>query len=148
MPAVTEHNGTQYGRSDAEWDDMESVALAFLVDRARMKRTTSYTELNAALSNRTSARPFDFSLDSERGAMGHLLYRVVGMERPRSGHMISALVLYLNGNDAGSGFYGLAEELGALRAGASAAEREAFWTCELTALYDFYATRRRSRPDR
>ena len=72
---------------------------------------TTYTELNTVLRQRTSVRTFDFDLDSERAAMGELLGEIVQLERPNfEGHMISAIVIYLNENDAGGGFYALAEQ--------------------------------------
>ena len=53
--------------------------------------------------------------------------------------MISALVIYLNGNDAGSGFYGLAQDLGELPPGSlSASVKEAFWIGQLNRIYDHY----------
>jgi len=46
---------------------------AFLIERARLGRLTSYTVLNATLERRTGLRRFDFGLQAERAAMGHLL---------------------------------------------------------------------------
>jgi hypothetical protein len=43
--------------------------------------------------------------------MGHLLYLIVERSRPATRRMISALVTYLGANDAGTGFYVLAQEL-------------------------------------
>ena len=65
-----------------------------------MRRLTSYTQLNTVLNARTGLRPFDFNLDGERAAMGQLLGRIVERERPKSGHMIWALVIDLGENDA------------------------------------------------
>jgi hypothetical protein len=39
----------RYGRSAAEWDRLAEAGKSFLIELARMKRTTSYTEFNAAL---------------------------------------------------------------------------------------------------
>ncbi len=85
-----------YGRSETEWDELTSEGLRFLVDQARLQRTTTYTELDTVLSRRTAVCPFDFDLDSERAAMGQLLYRIVEAERAASGTMISTIVIYLN----------------------------------------------------
>ena len=38
-----------YGRSDEEWDLLADAGLAFLVERARLAKLTSYTELSASL---------------------------------------------------------------------------------------------------
>jgi len=47
--------------------------VRFLRERAGLERTTNYTEVNQTLQRRIGARGFDFDLDSERAAMGHLL---------------------------------------------------------------------------
>ena len=59
-----------WGRDEVEWAQLVRATTEFLAERARLSRTTSYTELNAALHRRTDARPFDFGKDSERAAMG------------------------------------------------------------------------------
>lgn len=41
----------QFGRSEQEWAQLVEVGRKFLVERALMRRTTSYTEFNAALVN-------------------------------------------------------------------------------------------------
>ena len=75
--------------------------------------------------------------------MGELLYRIVERDRPASGVMLSAIVKYLNENDAGSGFYSLAESYGELAKGASKARRDAFWTAEVGRLFAANARRPR-----
>jgi hypothetical protein len=105
-----------------------------------MGRLTSYTELNTVLNRRTGLRPFDFDLDSERAAMGELLGRIVERERPESGHMISALVIYLGENDAGPGFYRIAQEYGMLPTNAGAEARLAFWSGEVSAIHHHYGS--------
>ncbi len=52
--------------------------------------------------------------------------------------MISSIVIYLGENDAGPGFYKLAEEYGLLRWGASADQRLAFWSGEVAATHERY----------
>jgi hypothetical protein len=55
--------------------------------------------------------------------------------------MISALVVYMDGNDAGSGFYKLAQDLGELPSDTvSSRAREQFWIGQIKALYDYYRT--------
>ena len=103
---------TGYGRGDDEWDRLAETGLAFLIERARLKKMTTYTELNATLCRRTGLRGFDFEQEKERAAMGHLLGLIVDRNHPTTTLMISALVQYLNANDAGPGFYALAVELG------------------------------------
>jgi len=130
-----------YGRDDSEWDELLRTGTAFLVERARLRRTTTYTELDAALVRRTGLRGFDFSQADERAAVGELLGRIVraDLDSGRYGDdplMLSALVIYLNGNDAGSGFYALAASLGLSKPGTS---KEAFWIGQLKGLYAYYA---------
>lgn len=101
-----------FGRDQPEWDLLAEAGEAFLIERARRGRLTSYAELNATLERRTGLRRFDFALQAERTAMGHLLGLIVAeRDRPFTGLMISALVIYLDGDDAASGFYKLAQDL-------------------------------------
>jgi len=130
---------TRYGRTDAEWQSLTDAGLGFLIDRARLGKVTSYTELNTVLANRTGVRPFDFDRADERAAMGELLGAIVDRNRPQTGLMISALVHYLNENDAGAGFYSFAQELGLLSKTASADERLSFWVGQVDGLHQFYA---------
>ena len=130
----------EFGRDQADWDLLARVGEDFLIERARLGRLTSYTELNATLERRTGLRRFDFESQAERAAMGHLLgLIVVERNRPVTGLMISALVIYLDGNDAGAGFYKLAQDLGELPPGVlSARVKEKFWISQVKALYAHY----------
>jgi hypothetical protein len=132
-----------YCRDDEVWDRLTEAGLAFLIERARLRRVTSYTELNATLVNRTHLPGFDFERADERAAMGHLLGLMVERNRPASGLMISALVNYLDANDAGTGFYSLASQLGLLAEGASTDVKLEFWVRQIVALHDYYASPRR-----
>jgi hypothetical protein len=64
---------TMYGRDDETWDRLTQAGLEFLIQRARLGKVTSYTELNATLVRRTGFAGFDFDRADERAAMGHLL---------------------------------------------------------------------------
>lgn len=126
-----------YGRSDEEWDQLISAGQTFLLERAKAQRLTSYTELNAVLRRRTNLREFDFGHADERAAMGHLLGQIVSRDReqyPRQ--MISALVIYLNENDAGTGFYQLAQHLELLEHNSTADSKLRFWSCQVRSLYE------------
>ena len=129
-----------YGRDEADWDILAKEGERFLIERACLERTTSYTEMNDVLERRTGLRRFDFNQAAERAAMGYLLGRIVTeRNKPETGLMISALVIYLNGNDAGSGFYALAQELGELPPGSlSASVKESFWIKQLNETYARY----------
>ena len=128
-----------YGRDDVEWDALVDAGLAFLIERARLRKVTSYTELNTTLARRTGARPFDFEQDGERRAMGALLEAIGERNRPETGVMITALVNYLDQNDAGPGFYAYAQRIGFLRKGATADERLDFWASQISAVHAHYA---------
>jgi hypothetical protein len=136
--SVVTPGGTFYGRTAQEWGELEAAALTFLIEQARLERTTSYTELNTVLRQRTSARTFDFDLESERAAMGELLGRVVLTDMGTSGHMISSIVIYLNENDAGPGFYKFAQSLNRLSSKATRDQKEAFWADEIREIHHFY----------
>jgi hypothetical protein len=128
-----------HGRDDAEWNGLVDAGLVFLVERARLRKMTSYTEFNATLTRRTGARPFDFEQDGERRAMGALLETIGERNRPETGVMITAVVSYLGQNDAGPGFYAYAQRIGFLRERASADERLEFWANQVRAVHDHYA---------
>jgi hypothetical protein len=85
-------------------------------------------------------RRFDFESQADRAAMGHLLGLIVTeRNRPQTGLMLSALVLYIDGNDAGPGFYKLAQELGELPPGTlSPRTKENFWIGQIKSLYAYY----------
>ena len=135
----------RYGRSAVEWARLTEVGMEFLVERARMGRTTSYTEFNAALVNRTGTAGFDFSLDTERAAVGELLGEISEQAFAETGGLlISALVQYLDANDAGSGFYVLARRKGFDVP--PRADRVLFWAGHVKALHQHYG--RKANPRR
>jgi hypothetical protein len=128
-----------YGRGQDAWSLLAEEGERFLIERARLSRLTSYTEMDATLRRRTGLPGFDFSYAAERAAMGHLLYLIVERNRPVTSLMISALVIYLGGNDAGTGFYGLAEDMGELPRRASEDAKLVFWIGQTKKLYAYYA---------
>ena len=137
---MTKSPDTFFGRTAEDWDVLTEAGLGFLVERAKLRRTTTYTELNSVLVQRTGLPPFDFESEAGRAAMGELLRRIVtsaaetypGFEKL----MISCLVIYLNGNDAGSGFYALAQDKDLLRRGD---DRTTFWVGQVKGVYDYFA---------
>ncbi|MFI5612592.1 hypothetical protein [Amycolatopsis sp. NPDC051903] len=129
----------RHGRDDDEWGRLAQAGRGFLVERAAMRRTTSYTEFNAALVNRTGSRGFDFALDGERAAMGFLLERISEDAFAASGGLlISALVQYLDSNDAGPGFYALARAKN-FAVPRSIGDRQLFWADHVGKLHEHYA---------
>jgi len=71
------------------------VGKKFLVERAIMRRTTSYTEFNAALINR-AIRGFNFDLDADRARSATARTDLRGHFVETGGLLISALVQYLD----------------------------------------------------
>jgi hypothetical protein len=130
---------SEYGRDDDTWERLTQVGLEFLIERARLKKVTTYTELDATLMRRTGITGFDFARADERAAMGRLLGLIVERNRPDTNLMITALVHYLDANDAGPGFYALATTLGLLAPRASADQRLDFWISQVNAAYTFYS---------
>jgi hypothetical protein len=128
-----------WGREDSEWAGLIDATTGFLAEQAHLGRTTSYTELNSVLQRRITARPFDFDKDSERAAMGALLGAVAQEQLPFVGALVSSIVLYLNENDAGSGFYRLAVELNLLTPKPTADQKLAFWAGQVKATHEYYA---------
>ncbi|WP_457029469.1 hypothetical protein [Kitasatospora sp. P5_F3] len=129
-----------WGRSEQEWDQLVEAGYKFLVERARLHKVTTYTELNATLMRRTGFGGFDFERPDERAAMGHLLGLIVERDVPDNSRlMISALVNYLGDNNAGPGFYELARRRGLLPKGASESARLEFWVGQMNAIYDRHA---------
>ncbi|MGH3916268.1 MAG: hypothetical protein ACRDTC_23100 [Pseudonocardiaceae bacterium] len=133
----------RYGRSEEEWTRLLEVGKKFLVERATMQRTTSYTEFNAALVNRTDTAGFDFGLDADRAAIGELLGQISQDAVDETGGLlISALAQYLDTNDAGPGFYALARSEG-LQVPTTTDDRQLFWASHVGALHKHYARPRR-----
>jgi hypothetical protein len=130
---------TYYGRSAGDWTALEETGLAFLRDVAHRNRVTSYTEFNTVLAQRTGVRPFDFDREDERAAMGQLLLRITDREFDTTGLLLSAIVLHLNENDAGPGFYGMAKDKGLLPRSATRDESFEFWANQVTLLHAQYS---------
>jgi hypothetical protein len=121
----------RYGRTDEEWGTLEAAGREFLVSQARLQRTSSYTEMNTVLARRTGVREFDFDLDSERHAMGELFGQLSDRSFSQTRLLISVLVQYLNANDAGPGFYDLAQRKNLLQPHPSKDDKLVFWVRHL-----------------
>lgn len=134
-----------YGRADSEWDLLVDAGREFLVERAKLGKLTSYTELNVTIARRTGCRVFDFERADERAAMGHLLGLIVARDQQIAPSdpplMLSALVNYLTANDAGPGFYQLAKELHLLPMSATNDEKFGFWIKQVKRLHERHGAR-------
>jgi hypothetical protein len=141
-------DGHMYGRTEAEWADLEAAGWDFLISRARQPYpVTTYTELNAVLAHRTGQPPWNFDLQADRAAMGELLGRLTDRsvvetkDRPDGGLMISALCMYLDQNNVGQGFYGKAAELGLIPSEHLPADaKDAFWIKQMTGVQQWAAS--------
>jgi hypothetical protein len=142
-------NGQLYGRTEAEWADLEHAGWDFLISRARQPYpVTTYTEMNAVLAHRTGQPPWNFDLQADRTAMGKLLGRLTDRssaetrDRPGGALMISVLCMYLDRNNVGKGFYGKAAELRLIASEhISSAAKDAFWVAQLNGVQQWAAAR-------
>jgi hypothetical protein len=71
--------------------------------------------------------------------MGYLLGQISEHEYPRTGLLISALVHYLDANDAGPGFYKLAQKKNLIPLGASRSAQWEFWVKHVGQVHAWYA---------
>jgi len=124
------------GRDELEWNALVGEASRHLKQQARLERTTSYTELSEVLHSRTGFPPFDFGTDGGRAAMGDLLGEVARANVQEVGALLSSIVVYVNGNDAGAGFYRLAADLGMLSTTAKSDERFTFCVSQVKAVHE------------
>jgi len=131
-----------FDRGDDEWDGIVIDTQAFLEDQARLRRVTSYTDVNTALAA-AGHKPFDFSTQRDRSAVGAVLGDVVNRTIGDTGVMLSAIVTYIDRNDAGPGFYSLAVQLGELPSTATQDDKLVFWSSQVGKVHDLYARPRR-----
>ncbi|WP_265523574.1 hypothetical protein [Oerskovia flava] len=122
-----------YGRDDDGWADLVAAASDFLDEVAVRGALTNYSDLNAELVERTGHRAFNFADPAERAAIGHLLGHVVVEDYPSRGYKLSALVIYLHGNDPSTGFYILARQMGLMPA--TGGDKDAFWAAQTRGLF-------------
>lgn len=133
-----------FGRSDDEWVRIVDDSVTYLSEQARLQRIVSYSDLNSALARRGHV-PFDFDLDRDRTAVGMLLGDAVRSSIGDSGVMVSAIVAYIDRNDAGPGFYKFATQLGLLPNTATADDKIAFWSQQVKAVHEQHARPARQR---
>lgn len=130
----------RYGVSEEDWDRQVTAAVRSLERVAALSRVTSYTDLNREIAEKTGMKQFDFSHPEGRNAMAWILGDVVDRTVDELRAMLSAVVLYVDGNDAGAGFYQLAVQLTkegrlapGLTADASSDQKLAFWSGQVQA---------------
>ena len=132
-----------YGRTELEWEALEAAGWDFLITRAKRPGDprTNYTEVNEILAERTGQPMWNFNLEHDRAAMGELLGRLVDRsyietkDQPSGRLMISAIVMFLNENGVGGGFYRKAASLGLIASERMSADAKFdFWVRQMTAV--------------
>lgn len=143
----------RYGITEDDWEALINAATEFLASEAGEGSLTSYSELNKTIAEQTGLDPLDFSHPEGRNALAWILGEVVNRTVDDVGAMLSAVVIYIDQNDAGPGFYHLAVDLteqGRLRGDglakdATKEQKTAFWTRQVSAVHSAYKTRRVAR---
>lgn len=130
-----------YGRTELEWEQLRHAAEAFLISKARERGMTTYTELNRELIETTGLPGFDYSQESERGAVGRLLGVISRKTHAEHGIMLSALVTHQGSNNEGAGFYKLAADLDEMTAKPNAKQKLEAFARLVGAVHDHYASR-------
>ncbi|GAT01852.1 hypothetical protein [Mycolicibacterium fortuitum] len=125
----------KYGRSDTEWDELLDAATDYLIEVAKSRSLTNYSDLSAELVNRTGYARFDYNLDRDQAAVGALLGEVTDGTLDDSATMLSALVVQKTTGDPGEGFYRFARKLGLLRPGV---EKLEFFQAQVARVHEKY----------
>jgi len=73
-----------------------------------------------------------------RDLMRKMLYEINQHEHEVGHPLLSAVVIYLDGNSPGRGFFTCAQELGVYK-GSSVVEEMTFWVSELKRVYEYWA---------
>jgi hypothetical protein len=79
--------------------------------------------------------------------MGNILGGISRENLSECGAMLSAIVVYIDRNDAGAGFYKLAQAVGLLPADATADQKLAYWADQVKQVHAHHARPRRRRRD-
>ena len=133
----------RYGVSEQDWDRQVFAATRSLERIAALGRVTSYTDLNREIAEKTGLDQFNFAHPEGRNALAWILGEVVDRTVDDLQSMLSAVVLYIDGNDAGLGFYHLAVQLTGegrldpgLSADASSDDKLRFWSDQVAAVHE------------
>ena len=126
----------KYGRSDDEWSELVDAATQYLIEVAKNRTVSTYTDLSSELVQRTGHARFDFNMDRDQAAVGALLGEVTNRTYDDVGAMLSSLVVQKGTGDPGEGFYRFARKLGHLR---PAVEKFEFFQAQVGLVHDRYA---------
>jgi hypothetical protein len=141
MFEAKERDAMPHGRSEEDRDRMMEAGRNIMVHTARRQGWILYSDLNQEISEDAGTAPFDFSRDSDRGALGTLLADIVKADLLHSRFMLSSVVKLSAGDGPGAGFYSLGEHLGHLEPGASPDRKFEFWVEQLKLTHDHYKRR-------
>lgn len=125
----------KYGRGDDEWNELVDTATEYLIEVARGRRLTTYTDLSTELVNRTGHARFEYDLPRDQAAIGALLGEVTDGTLDQVGAMLSALVVQKGTGDPGEGFYRFARTLGLLQPGV---EKFEFFQAQVARVFEKY----------
>lgn len=134
----------RYGRTNEQWQELINAASESLKRTAKLRRDTNYTALNHEICRATGQSAFDFANAADRAAMGELLGDVVDATFDEHEVMLSALVMYIDQNRPGPGFYHLAASRGLLDADATPTQKEKVWIEQFNRAIDAYGRTRRN----
>ena len=137
-----------HGRDPQVWRDFIDAATKSLKRTARLHRDTNYTDLNREIVAATGHPGFDFASADERSAMGDLLGDIVEETFDEHEVMLSSLVMYVNENKPGRGFFTLATQMGLLPKDSTAEERDEFWWDQVRSAQNAYGKKTRKFGDR
>lgn len=113
----------RFGYSTEAWERTVDAGLEFLKSEVRLGRTTTYTEFCAVVTRRSGStlQPNDFALP-------HVLGDISRRTHDTNDALITSIVLYIDDNRPGDGFFRLAQELHLLPKGSlSPRQKDAFW---------------------
>jgi hypothetical protein len=112
-----------HGFSSSDWAAAKEEARAIMIDRAKARRTISYTELVNHIHT--------IRLDPRDARLDHLLGEISSDEESKGRGMLTVVVIHKSGDmEPGKGFYELARSLGR-----DISNREKLWAAELEKVY-------------
>lgn len=135
----------RYGINDDNWERLIAATIEVLKQVASRGGVTNYSDLNREISDQTGLPRFDFTHPEGRNALSELLGEVVERTVDEIGGMLSAVVIYTDGNKPGPGFFHLAVELRDLPADADEGAKLKFWNDEIRLVQAACKAKRRRR---
>ncbi|HEY6428626.1 MAG TPA: hypothetical protein VIX84_15495 [Acidimicrobiales bacterium] len=118
-------DNSRFGYGAEAWDRMVEVGLDFLKEKARLG-TTTYTEFCTVVSRRSA-----YTIEPGDYAVRYLLGDISRQTFKSHQCPITSIVVYLDDNRPGDGFFRLGQELRVLPRGPlSQRRKEQFWLDE------------------